>query len=117
MKKKVVLVAIFIFTLWLIFSVSRQVYSLFKAGKRVSSAEQTLTQLEQEKEKLQKELAYRESNEFIEKEARDRLGLAKEGETIAILPKKLQDQSQSKTPEQSQTSNFSRWFQRLFSNP
>jgi len=117
MRKRIVLILIFIFTLWLIFSVGRQVYSLFKAGGRVSSAEQKTSQLEQEKEKLEKELAARDSNEFIEKEARDKLGLAKEGETIAILPKKLQVEPQPQVAGQPQISNFSRWIQRLFSNP
>jgi cell division protein FtsB len=115
MKKKIVLAFIFIFTLWLIFSVARQVYSLFKAGERVSQAEQKLSQLKLEEESLRKELTFRESEEFIEKEARDKLGLAKEGETIAILPKKLQEEPQPK--ETPQVSNLSRWFQRLFGTP
>jgi len=109
-----ILILIFVVFLWLIFSVGRQIYFLSKAGKRISLAQQKMLQLEQEKKTLEKELASRNTNEFIEKEARNKLGLVKEGETIAILPKKIQAEFQLQTPQKPQISNLSRWIQRLF---
>jgi len=114
MKKKILFLFLFVFTLWLIFSVGRQVYSLFQAGKRISLAEQKILLLEKERKRLREELAKRDTKEFIEKEARDKLGLAKEGETIAILPKKFQTEPQPQIPQEPQVSNLSHWIQRLF---
>lgn len=114
MKRKVMVVAVGIFILWLIVAVGKQVYLLSKAGKRITFSEQKLFQLEQEQERLKKELAYRQSDEFVEAQARNKLGLVKEGETIAILPKKLQTDRQTQAVAQPEVSNLLRWIQRLF---
>jgi cell division protein FtsB len=64
--------------------------------KNVSRANQIKRQIQSEKDKLSKiesennrlidEIAKTQSTEFIEKEVRDKLGLAKEGEAIVVLP-------------------------------
>lgn len=115
MRKRVLLILAVIFGLYLVFSLSRQVYFLFKAKGRIGSAEQKLVQVQTEHDKLQRELEYRQSNEFLEAEARNRLGLAKEGETVVILPEKLQAEGKQSEDETTQKpSNLLRWLQRLF---
>ena len=115
MKKKIFVLLALILGSYLVFSLGRQVFLLFQAKGRISLAEQKLASVQAEQEKLKNELEYRESNEFVEEEARNRLGLAKEGETIVILPEKLQAEAQGSQNTASQKpSNISRWFERLF---
>lgn len=115
MKKKIIPLLAILLGLYLVFTLGRQVYFLFRAKGRIAASEQKLSQVQGEQEKLKREFEYRQSDKFIEEEARNRLGLAKEGETVVILPEKLQakDQEAQNTDNQ-KTSNILKWFERLF---
>ena len=58
----------------------------FSAGSRIKDAQNELARLEAENNKLNNELEISTSTDFKEKEARDKLGLAKEGEIVLVLP-------------------------------
>lgn len=67
--------------------------SLFKSVARIrvgnAVIEKTKVKIEKseaENQKLADQLKITESEEFMEKQLRDKLGLAKEGETILVLP-------------------------------
>lgn len=62
------------------------VFRLWKAGDRLELAQTRLYEVEQENIKLKGELAYTKTDEFVEKEAREKLGYGNEGEVILILP-------------------------------
>lgn len=53
---------------------------------RIENARNNLEELKRENNKLKEELKEKESEEFIEKELRDKLNLAKEGEIVVVLP-------------------------------
>lgn len=71
-----------------IFSVrlATNVWRLWRAGDRIKQAEEEVKKQEQENQTLQKKLAEVQSPEFIEREAKDKLGLVREGEEIVVLP-------------------------------
>src|SRR3989344_6078670 len=77
------------------------VWRLWKAGDRIKEAELGVRSQELENQELKKRLAEVQSPEFIEKEARDKLGLGKEGETIVVLPKTELEPSFAKAKQQS----------------
>lgn len=67
--------------------------SMFKSMKRIKEGdvliEKTKIRLEkinQENQKLTEQLQITESPVFVEKQLRDKLGLAKEGEIVIVLP-------------------------------
>ena len=62
------------------------IWQLYKSGEQVRLAESQVQQAEAENQSLKQKLAQIDNPEFIEKEAREKLGMAKEGETILILP-------------------------------
>lgn len=69
--------------------------TLFKDIKRAKEikvqieAEKTkLAKIQAENDKLEAEIARAQSPEFVEKEVRDKLGLAREGEAVVVLPDK-----------------------------
>ena len=74
------------FFILLIVSLARNVIRILKAGERVGEAEKRVEKLKVENEELKKRLETVGSEEYIEKQLRDNLGLAKEGETIVVLP-------------------------------
>lgn len=60
-------------------------------GKRLIEAKKELAELQQDKERLEKEAQYRQSPEFVEKEARNKLNMVKPGESVYLKPKILGD--------------------------
>lgn len=67
-------------------SLVRNVLRILEAGKRIGDAQARVDRLKDENEELERKLAQSQSEEFIEKQFRDKLGLSKEGETIVVLP-------------------------------
>ena len=85
--------------LFLVLSISliRNIIKISQAGKRIDEAEARVESLKEENLKLQQRLDDVLSESYIEKELRDKLGLAKEGETILVLPE--EDIVKSLAPE------------------
>jgi cell division protein FtsB len=70
----------------LILSLSRSISKIYKAQKQISQAEEKLEKLKKDNEELNKQLNSVEQDAFIEKQLRDKLGLAKEGEIVIVMP-------------------------------
>ncbi|MBI3443492.1 septum formation initiator family protein [Candidatus Woesebacteria bacterium] len=72
----------------LLSSFVRNVMRLKVIDERVKKAEINLEELKKKKEDLAQKLELVKSEDYLEKEARDKLGLAKEGEIVVVLPDK-----------------------------
>lgn len=84
--KKYIRYIVLIVSLFLIFSISRSILGLLQKGKTLDEAKERVDALEEEQAKLLEMREVVESEEFVEREAREKLGLAKPGEVIVILP-------------------------------
>lgn len=73
-------------SLLLLISLVRNIARIKKAGEKITAAQQRVEDLEEEQEELKERIEEVNSQEFIEKQLRDKLGLAKEGEVIIVLP-------------------------------
>lgn len=85
MKKRLTLNKVIIIVIFavFIFSLIRQGVALKRIKENLSVQRQNLNQLKKENEKLQAEVESAQSNhEYIEKLARERLGLIKDGEQV-----------------------------------
>lgn len=86
MIKKVALSLIILLVLGLAYNLINQIMEAAKSGERLSAAADTVYKLEAENKQLKKKLSEIESAEFIEQQARDKLGLGKPGEVVVIIP-------------------------------
>lgn len=118
MRPKILLLLIVVLGVLEIFSLSRQLFKLVSAGGRITQAQERLDKAKKENEMLNKQLTYYQSQDFLEKEARDKLNLAHPGETMVIIPKDLiqlylqENQLQEKTvPEKP---NWLKWKEAFF---
>lgn len=85
MKKRLTLNKVIIIVIFavFIFSLIRQGVALKRIKENLSVQRQNLNQLKEENEKLQAEVESAQSDyEYIEKLARERLGLIKDGEQV-----------------------------------
>jgi cell division protein FtsB len=62
------------------------IYRIWKTGDRITESQTKLTQVQKKQEELKSQLAQVQTPEFVEKEAREKLGYGREGEVIVILP-------------------------------
>ena len=107
------------FSLGLIINLSKDIWRLIQAGKRIDQAKQKLSQLQQENQQLREKYQYQQKDSFVEAEIRDKLQMAKPGETVIILPEKLsqalkgQPEKVSLREKNQQLANWQKWL-RLF---
>ena len=85
MKKTWFILAI-LFSLYLIVSLSRSIWQLYKAGDQVFEAEKIKITEEKRNEELKKELEASKSGDFVEKQARDKLNMVRPNEVVLIVP-------------------------------
>jgi len=86
MKSKIINLIIIIAGVFVIVNLTRSINDLLHADDRIKEIEYQVNQLKQKNNELKKQLAEVQSPQYLEKIARDKLGLAKEGETVVILP-------------------------------
>lgn len=68
------------------FTLSRNIQRIRAINRLIEEREEKIMKLKRENEEFEAKLKEQSSQEFIEKQLRDKLGLAKEGEIVVILP-------------------------------
>ncbi|MFH0864385.1 MAG: septum formation initiator family protein [Candidatus Gottesmanbacteria bacterium] len=85
-KKKIINLLIIIIGLFLIINLTRSIREILQAGDRIKNTENQVNELQNKNKDLKKKLAEVESPAYLEKTAREKLGLAREGEIVVIMP-------------------------------
>lgn len=86
-KSKYLITIVVIFLIFFLgFSLLRNIGKVSKVKKEIKEREARVENLKKENEKLISTLNQTQSGEFVEKQIRDKLGLAKEGEIVLVLP-------------------------------
>jgi len=67
-------------------SLVRNIIRAINIKSKIKEEEKKVLILKQERDELEKKVAEAESDAYVEKQLRDKLGLAKEGEIILVLP-------------------------------
>ncbi len=81
------LVAAILVSALLAINSSKRILAFRTTARSVQESQKQLEDLRRENEKLKKDLEFKSSNQFAEEEIRNKLGMAKPGETVVVLPK------------------------------
>lgn len=73
-------------TIFFALSLFKNIAKVREATERIENARAKVEKLKEEETRLGEELRKVQSDEFMQSQLRDKLGLAKEGETIVVLP-------------------------------
>lgn len=106
-KKRLIRWAITLLCLYLIVTTSQAIVDLWRAGDKLIRREKELAALEAAQKELLKEKKRVESPEYLEKVARNQLGLSKPGEEVVIVPQDLLAQGPVASPDA--TPNWKKW--------
>lgn len=90
-RHKLVQIIIIFIGIVLIINLSKDILRLLKAAEELKLVQQRIEKLEEERENLVEKKEYYQSEAFIEQEARNKLNMVKEGETIVILPPNIKE--------------------------
>lgn len=111
MAKKISFIVIIFISLLIAYNLFNQIFQALKSGERLSIAAETLYRLELENKKLKEKLEYIKSNEYIEEQARNKLGLGRKGETVVIIPNdKLNQVLGASESAQKQVDSIPNWY-------
>lgn len=86
MIKKIALILIILVVLIVTYNLITQIIAFTKSGERLFQAADVVYKLELKNKQLKDNLSKIQTPAFIEEEARDKLGLAKPGETLVVIP-------------------------------
>lgn len=86
MVKKIILGLIILISTLVAYNLVTQIKDAVKSGERLSKSADTVFTLETKNKALKKKLLEIQSPQFIEEEIRNKLGLAKKGETVVVIP-------------------------------
>ncbi len=115
MSKRIISFTILIVGLSLIINLSRDIWRLSKSGNQIKVAQEKAKTLEKEHQDLLEKQKYYQSDEFVEEEARNKLGMSKPGETVVILPPNLsQVLGHSQAQALPEIPNWQQWWQLFF---
>lgn len=113
MKSRLITFLISIISLFFIVNISRSIYELWQKGSVLSERQVVHDVLQKENAELEQKLAEAESPEFIEKQAREKLNLQKEGEVVVVLPKNF-DQFKPLVEDKMVAANWQQWWKLFF---
>lgn len=86
MIKKITLGILALIVLVIAYNLIVQIVSAIKSGERLTEAADAVYRLEIKNNQLKQKLVQTQSSDFIEEQARNKLGLGKKGEIVVIIP-------------------------------
>ncbi len=116
MSKKIGFLLVIIVIGIIFYNLIMQLLDATKSSERLTKAVEELYQLEAKNKELKKQLEKVQSREFIEEQARNKLGLGKKGETVVIIPdeKIRQVLGESKKNMEERLPNWLGWWKVFF---
>lgn len=114
MKKNFFLIGSILIAVVLGVNSARKILSFHGTSEKVNEAQVRLEDLKRENEGLKNELEYKKGDEFKEKEIRNRLGLAKEGEAVVIVPKDGDERLTTNDESSLKKTNWEKWRELFF---
>jgi len=85
-KERITQVIFIVFAILMISSILRNIGRVVAIRGEVAKEKSKLEKIQNENDRITEEIKKAQSPEFIEKQVRDKLGLAKEGEVLVVLP-------------------------------
>lgn len=95
-------------TIWVVLICLKITNKRYQMAKEISNIQQEISQLQKENQDLAVAIESFNNPSFLEKEAKRRLNLRKEGEEVVILPRDEFSDNQTTTPETNQENSVSK---------
>jgi cell division protein FtsB len=108
--KKIIFLSIVIILILIINNLIGSISDIWQKKDFVTQAQKELDFQKQENQRLKSALSYSQTQEFIEKEARDKLFMTKQGEQKVLIPQEPENPQDS----QDNSPNWKKWWSLFF---
>ena len=109
-SRRIVRFIVIVVSMVIVINLSRSIWDLWRRRDILGERQEVLRRTQEENKRLQSELEYAQSPEFIEQEARNRLGLGREGEEVILIrPINKSDQSDQLKSTEKQEEKGPKW--------
>jgi cell division protein FtsB len=108
--KKIIFIIVVISLLLIINNLVRSMYDVWQKRDFVTQAQKQLDFQKQENQRLKATLSYSQTQEFIEKQARDKLFMVKAGEQKVLIPQ----EDNSQVVQEDNSPNWKKWWNLFF---
>ena len=95
-------------------NLGKRVYDLYKTSDRLTTTQNKLKDVQKINEDLKKQIAYQSSDFYVEKEAREKLNLAKSGERVVVIPGLAEPEQPSEPIPSKPVPNWQKWYSLFF---
>lgn len=109
--RKIIFIVVVISLLVIINNLLRSIYDVWQKKDFVTQAQKELEFQKQENQRLKSALSYSQTQEFIEREARDKLFMVKKDEQKVLIP---QESGTSQGLQEDKTPNWKKWWNLFF---
>ncbi len=103
-----------VIALFLLLRMLSGAWKLYSAGGRLQEAKAELLHVEKENAELKIRLEEVKTPEFMEREAREKLGYGKEGEVVVVVPEEEIKKLQKEAEVESSEPNWRLWWNLYF---
>lgn len=110
MKNRLIRIGAFVLGVFLVVSLTRSLIDLWQKGGLLDKEEERFAKIRLENEELNNEFTKLQTPEYIERQAREKLGLAREGEAVVIVP----PVEEKETPKEIAKPVWQQWVSLLF---
>lgn len=116
MVKKYLPVALIILISFMVLGVSKQIVEAIKISSRLDKAADSFSRLQEENRQLKKRLSEVEKDDFVESQARNKLNMSKEEETVVMIDSGVLDRQiqQNKKEQPLELQNWQKWLKLLW---
>lgn len=97
-----------------VIAMGREAYRYYKVSEEISDLEKKIEDLQKSNEELTRIRDYFTSKEFLEDEARKKLNMIKEGESVIIISNPDAFEEAAPEEQKPETSNFKLWLEYFF---
>lgn len=112
--RKLVAIGILLFAVYLTISLGGSIWNLWKKRGELDIARSKVDNLKQENNRLQSELEYVQSEEFVERQAREKLNYVKPGEAIVVIPDSVLKAATASAAPTPPSPNWQQWLRLFF---
>jgi cell division protein FtsB len=114
-KSKYYIAFLFLILLLIFIAMGREAYRYYRVSREIRDLKQKIEDLKKSNEELMLIKEYFTSKEFLEDEARKKLNMTKEGESVIVISNEgVAEEEIGAEEEKSKTSNIKLWWQYFF---
>jgi len=114
LSSRILLLTLFLLLVFIGMAIVKEKKSQKIVKENINSLESEITELDGKSLELTQMIKYLRSDEYVEREAREKLGMQKQGEQLVIVPENMNNLSVAGDQDMNNKKNWQLWLEYFF---